>query len=202
MSGWIGLVVWIGSGLLLGHLFDELFSGLRAWWRGRQIVSAHFSPKGGCTAVILAELAAARHEVLVQAYSFSCPDIAKGLVAAATRGVRVSVLLDKSNEEESYSELGDLSGHGIAVKIDASHAIAHNKVMVIDGRTVLTGSFNFTRQAENENAENLLVLRNLPDLAAQYKSNFLAHHGHSQAPGTIHTARVAVNDRGHARSHG
>jgi phosphatidylserine/phosphatidylglycerophosphate/cardiolipin synthase-like enzyme len=152
-------------------------------------------------AVIVTELAAARHEVLVQAYSFTCPEIAKALVAAAGRGVRVSVLLDRSNEAESYSELGDLAGHHIDVMIDASHAIAHNKVMVIDGRTVLTGSFNFTRQAEHENAENLLVLRNHRELAAQYKANFHVHRGHSQAPGTVHAARVPAHGRDHARAH-
>ena len=45
------------------------------------------------------------------------------------------------------------------MKIDAQHAIAHNKVMIIDGETVITGSFNFTKAAEENNAENLLVFR-------------------------------------------
>jgi len=47
---------------------------------------------------------------------------------------------------------------GRSVKIDAQHAIAHNKVMIIDGETVITGSFNFTKAAEENNAENLLVI--------------------------------------------
>ena len=81
------------------------------------------------------------------------------------------VVLDRSNELESHTELGDLRAHGIDVKIDASHAIAHDKVVVIDGHTVLTGSFNFTRQAERENAENLLVLRNHRVQAALYRAN-------------------------------
>ena len=63
--------------------------------------------------------------------------------------------------------------------IDAAHAIAHNKVMVIDGEVVVTGSFNFTRQAENENAENLLVIRD-GDLAERYLANWHAHEAHSQ----------------------
>ncbi|HEV3145112.1 MAG TPA: phospholipase D-like domain-containing protein, partial [Gemmataceae bacterium] len=64
------------------------------------------------------------------------------------------------------------------------HAIAHNKVMIIDRRTLLTGSFNFTRQAEHENAENLLVLRGHWELIDAYRKNFLAHQEHCQAPGT------------------
>ena len=66
--------------------------------------------------------------------------------------------------------------------VDPHHAIAHNKVMVIDGHTVITGSFNFTNQAEHENAENLLVLRDYPDLARAYRQNFVAHKEHARAP--------------------
>ena len=63
--------------------------------------------------------------------------------------------------------------------IDANHAIAHNKVIVIDGETVLTGSFNFTKAAQEKNAENLLIIRD-PALAAQYTKNWDAHRQHSQ----------------------
>jgi phosphatidylserine/phosphatidylglycerophosphate/cardiolipin synthase-like enzyme len=63
--------------------------------------------------------------------------------------------------------------------IDANHAIAHNKVMVIDGETVLTGSFNFTKAAREKNAENLLIIRD-PALAAKYVQNWEAHRQHSQ----------------------
>jgi phosphatidylserine/phosphatidylglycerophosphate/cardiolipin synthase-like enzyme len=44
------------------------------------------------------------------------------------------------------------------VKIDAQHTIAHNKVIIIDGETVITGSFNFTKAAEESIAENLFVI--------------------------------------------
>ena len=67
---------------------------------------------------------------------------------------------------------------GIPVQIDAKHAIAHNKIMVIDGQTVITGSFNFTTAAEEHNAENLLVIRS-PELAAKYAANWKVHADHS-----------------------
>jgi phosphatidylserine/phosphatidylglycerophosphate/cardiolipin synthase-like enzyme len=61
----------------------------------------------------------------------------------------------------------------------AHHAIAHNKIIVIDGETVLTGSFNFTKAAQEKNAENLLMIRD-PTLAAQYTTNWEVHRQHSQ----------------------
>ena len=69
---------------------------------------------------------------------------------------------------------------GLKPLVDPHHAIAHNKVMVIDGHTVITGSFNFTNQAEHENAENLLVLKHYPDLVAAYRQNFAAHKAHAR----------------------
>jgi phosphatidylserine/phosphatidylglycerophosphate/cardiolipin synthase-like enzyme len=191
------MVEWyvLGAGAFVGgvlvHLGHRAVAGLRTWFSGHPAVRAHFSPRGGCTQAIVAELTAARREILVQAYSFTSSEIAAALIAAAGRGVRVAVLLDKSNEAETRSELGDLTTHGIDVRIDPCHAIAHNKVMVIDGRTVLTGSFNFTHQAEHENAENLLVLRDHFDLATLYRDNFHSHADHCVAPGaaTPHPAR-------------
>jgi phosphatidylserine/phosphatidylglycerophosphate/cardiolipin synthase-like enzyme len=145
-------------------------------------VSVYFSPKGGATDAVLRELKAARREVLVLAYSFSAKPIAEALIAAKTRGVQVDILLDRSNEQENYSDLPLLVEQGLAPLIDAQHAIAHNKVMVIDQRTLITGSFNFTHQAEGENAENLLVVKGHPELIRSYRENFLVHKAHSQVP--------------------
>jgi phosphatidylserine/phosphatidylglycerophosphate/cardiolipin synthase-like enzyme len=68
---------------------------------------------------------------------------------------------------------------GIDTWIDSEHAIAHNKVMVIDSRTVITGGFNFTKQAEKSNAENLLVIRS-QELAGKFVENCEKFLGHSE----------------------
>jgi phosphatidylserine/phosphatidylglycerophosphate/cardiolipin synthase-like enzyme len=80
---------------------------------------------------------------------------------------------------EKYSSADFLADQGVPSMIDADHTIAHNKVMIIDGETVLTGSFNFTKAAQEKNAENLLLIRD-PALAAQYTANWQAHAQHSQ----------------------
>ena len=142
-------------------------------------VEVCFSPHGGCTEAVVHEIDNAQSSILVQAYSFTATPIAKALVEAQQRGVHVEVILDKSQKTEEYSEADFLLHAGIPVAIDAKHAIAHNKVMIIDGRVVITGSFNFTKQAEEHNAENLLIIKGKADLYAAYESNFQAHAAHS-----------------------
>jgi phosphatidylserine/phosphatidylglycerophosphate/cardiolipin synthase-like enzyme len=122
---------------------------------------------------------AAKTQILVQAYSFTSAPIAKVLVDAHKRGVTVLAVLDKSNETQKYSAATFLVNAGIQTLIDAEHAIAHNKVMVIDSATVITGSFNFTKAAEQKNAENLLVIKDAPELVKVYEANIQAHAAHS-----------------------
>jgi len=145
-------------------------------------VEVFFSPKGGCTEAVVAELGKAKLTVYVQAFSFTSAPIAQALVDAHKRGVAVQVILDKSQLTEKYSSADFVAHAGIPTFIDAHHAIAHNKIMVIDGAVVLTGSFNFTKAAENNNAENLLVIRD-PQLAERYTANWKEHQMHSEAYG-------------------
>jgi phosphatidylserine/phosphatidylglycerophosphate/cardiolipin synthase-like enzyme len=143
-------------------------------------VQVYFSPHGGATEAVVNALNQATDSVLVQAYSFTSAPIAEALLAAHRRGVNVQVILDKSQRTEKYSEADFLSNNQIPTAIDAAHSIAHNKVIIIDSNIVLTGSFNFTKAAEENNAENLLVL-NDPDLAKSYAENWRAHRQHSEA---------------------
>lgn len=160
-------------------------------------VRAHFSPKGGCQDAILHELRKARHEILVQAYSFTADPLTNYLVEAKQRGITVEIVLDKSNEMEKYSDLHILLEKGMDVKIDHSHAIAHNKIILIDKRILITGSFNFTNQAEHENAENLLIIRGHLDLMDVYRENFFKHREHSK-PAVM---REAKDSRSHSETH-
>jgi phosphatidylserine/phosphatidylglycerophosphate/cardiolipin synthase-like enzyme len=125
---------------------------------GTPSVDVYFSPRGGATEAIVRELGNAKQEVLVQAYSFTSAPIAKALVDAHKRGVKVTVVLDRSQRSKKYSSADFVNNAGIPTYIDAKHAIAHNKIMIIDGATLITGSFNFIKAAEEKNAENLLVI--------------------------------------------
>jgi phosphatidylserine/phosphatidylglycerophosphate/cardiolipin synthase-like enzyme len=145
-----------------------------------QGVQVFFSPRGGATEAVVNVLDHATNTVLVQAYSFTSAPIARALVDAHRRGIKVSVLLDQSQRTEKYSEADFLSHNEIPTFIDDQHAIAHNKIMIVDGYVIITGSFNFTKAAEEKNAENLLVI-NDPALAKKYIENWNLHQRHSEA---------------------
>lgn len=132
------------------------------------------------TSAIIAELDGAKVSIDVQAYSFTSAPIAKAVKNAHDRGVKVRVILDKSQRTARYSSATYLFNAGVPVWIDARHRIAHNKVMLIDGRTIITGSFNFSAAAENDNAENLLVILDDAKLYARYAQNFEAHLTHAK----------------------
>jgi phosphatidylserine/phosphatidylglycerophosphate/cardiolipin synthase-like enzyme len=180
-----------------------------------------FTPEYGvtpsCTQEVVDALNGATKSVLVQAYSFTSAPIAKALVDAKRRGIDVKVILDRSNRTAHYSAATFLAHAGIPMWIDAQHAIAHNKVMIIDGKTVLTGSFNFTKAAEQQNAENLVNI-NDSTLAEKYAANWRKHLEHPEPYGaggetasTSSTQKSAAADgrapthqgsvRGNRRSH-
>jgi phosphatidylserine/phosphatidylglycerophosphate/cardiolipin synthase-like enzyme len=143
------------------------------------ITKVCFSPRGGCTENIVDQITNAKSEILVQAHSFTSAPIAKALLNAFKRGVRVEVILDKRQRTERYSSAAFMHNAGIYTYIDTAHAIAHNKIMIIDKETVITGSFNFTKAAEEKNAENVLVIKS-KELAKVYTDNWYKHKAHSE----------------------
>lgn len=131
-----------------------------------------FVPGGNCTGLITDAIFAARHEILVQAYAFTSWPIARALAAARARGVDVRAILDHREAFGRGSQVVVLEEAGVPILIDTIRGAAHNKVMVIDGATVITGSFNFSRSAQLRNAENMLVIAD-PAIARRYRDNWL-----------------------------
>jgi len=142
-------------------------------------IQVYFSPHGGATDAIIQQINKARFEILVQAYSFASQPIAKALVLACKKGIKVEALLDKSQKKGKYTSATFMANMGVPTYIDSTHAIAHNKILIIDRETVITGSFNFTKAAEEKNAENLLIFKS-KELAKIYLDNWIKHKEHSE----------------------
>jgi len=144
-------------------------------------IQACFTPGQNCTAQIIQVLDTAKKTIFVQAYSFTSAPIARHLVEAKNRGVTVEVILDKSQtSQSSYSASRFLLHQHIPIWIDYKPAIAHNKIIIIDGERVITGSFNFTKAAQNKNAENLLIIQDSA-LAEIYTKNWRKRKAVSEA---------------------
>lgn len=140
-------------------------------------VQVAFTPGDPVDDILIGVIGQARQEVLVQAFSFTHKRIARALVDAHRRGVRVEVLADDRQDRLlEGSVLPDLARNGVAVWLDPQQSSAHNKVMIVDAGTpaavLVTGSYNFTYAAQRRNAENVLVMRGNPDLAAAFAANW------------------------------
>jgi len=144
-----------------------------------EVVGIYFTPPSDVAAAVIDVIDQSKAEVLVQAYGFTHNGIAHALVRAHGRGVQVKVLLDAKTDTTNRYVTDLLIAQQILLRLDASHAIAHNKVIVVDEELVITGSFNFTNSAQTRNAENLLVLKST-ELAKSYKSNWQTHWNHSR----------------------
>ena len=142
-------------------------------------IQVYFSPRGGCQDAIVREVNNARHTIRIQAYYLTNAAIARAVRDAHRCGVSVEIILDKSQQTSQYSSATFFQNAGIPVFIDNKHAIAHDKVMILDKDTVITGSFNFTEAAEQNNAENLLIIKGYPNIAAAYLRNYEKHKAHS-----------------------
>lgn len=141
-----------------------------------------FTPGQDCTSLVVNTIRDAKKSILVQAYSFTSAPIAKALVDAHKRGIKVKVILDKSQKTAKYSSSTMLQNYQIPTWIDYKVAIAHNKVIIIDGKTVITGSFNFTKAAQLRNAENLLVIHD-ENIAKRYAENWMSRERQSRPLG-------------------
>lgn len=145
-------------------------------------ISTCFTPGEDCTQFVVDAIKLGKTEILVQAYNYTSAPIITALgVARAEDKVDVRVILDKSNEQERYrAATSNTASHGIPILIDDKPKIAHNKVIIIDRQHVLTGSFNFTVNAQRSNAENIILIKNDPALAKRYVDNWQKRAGASR----------------------
>jgi len=163
----------IGMSILWRSLGKVFFPGPRH--------EVHFSPQGSVTQTLVKLISKSRREILLQGFQFNSRPLAEALLAAKKKGVHLEVLLDSINEKDPTSEMGMLLDGGIPCQVDDNHGCMHSKVMIIDNRILVTGSFNFTRQSEEENVENLLVIQGVSDLVYTYREHFFSHKAHARA---------------------
>jgi phosphatidylserine/phosphatidylglycerophosphate/cardiolipin synthase-like enzyme len=120
--------------------------------------------------VILLAIVNSQESIYLFAWYLQSPDIINALLSAKERGVTVSVILDKNEQNRAGSY--QMLKNNIACYINTSSITMNHKVMVIDSMHITTGSFNFSVLADEANAENALYLRNVSMLANEYKKQW------------------------------
>jgi phosphatidylserine/phosphatidylglycerophosphate/cardiolipin synthase-like enzyme len=113
----------------------------------------------------------AQSSIRFLAFSFTDYPLANAMVARAQSGVSVAGVYEKVGSDTEASEFNTLICGGAAVRRDGNPAFMHNKVIVVDGRYVITGSMNYSTSAEESNDENVVILDN-PEIASLYLQDF------------------------------
>lgn len=135
-------------------------------------VESYFSPKDEVAAKIIATLATARESVYFLAFALTHDGIGQAVLDRAREGVFVSGVFETSGADDEASEYSTMKRAGLEVYKDANPYAMHHKVIVVDERVVIVGSFNFSRNADESNDENVLIIHD-PSLAKQYREEFL-----------------------------
>ena len=165
MKGKNGLAVVVAALMICATIFITQTTASPAEY------TVYFCPNDRCDEAVINQINGAETSIYVAMYSFTLDSIGDSLIAAKKRGVEIHVVLDNQQAASDYSEYQRLLDAGIDVKLDAGSYYMHNKFAVIDGKTVITGSYNWTDRATNGNDENLIVINSV-SLAQQYRADF------------------------------
>ena len=123
-------------------------------------VEVYFSPDDGVSERIEEEIQTAQNSINVLAYSFTSDPLAEAMLKKHDEGVAVRIVFDQSQvETNTGGEYENLRRAGLDIKMDGINGLMHHKVIIIDGKTVITGSYNFSASAERSNDENIIIIR-------------------------------------------
>ncbi len=151
--------------------FDEMFEraefgirstddGIARFEHAGGDVSIIFAPEADEVSALIAEIEGAARSIRFMTYVFSLEELAEAMLSqAASRDVTVAGVFEKRNSTASWSQLPALHCAGAAMRQDGNRYVLHHKVIIIDEHTVITGSFNFSRSAEKNNDENIVIVR-------------------------------------------
>lgn len=138
-------------------------------------VEVYFSPEDGVAGHILPLLEQAQESIFFLSYVFTSNDLGSMILQRATQGVTISGVMEADQVSSQGTEYETFRQAGLDVRLDANPDLMHHKIIIIDRKIVISGSYNFTRSAEIENDENLVIIHD-PGVAASYLAEFARIH--------------------------
>jgi phosphatidylserine/phosphatidylglycerophosphate/cardiolipin synthase-like enzyme len=137
----------------------------------QQVRKVCFSRVSDCSSIIINLINRANRSIHVMVYSFTYDPLADALIMAHKRNVSVTVIIERQQANVTGSVYYKLLNAGVDVRLDSNPYLMHHKVAIIDGWIVVTGSFNWSRSAEERNDENIVVIYD-EAVAGMYEQEF------------------------------
>ncbi|AGS07044.1 phospholipase D family protein [Candidatus Profftella armatura] len=156
--------------LLIFFLTLPIFSNSN-FFNHNNNIEVGFSP-GNAKKIVLNAIQEAKKSIEIAAYSFTNKDIAKILVKSYKKGINIRIIADKKANSGKYTAVTYLANNNIPIRLNNNYAIMHNKFIIIDHKSVETGSLNYTQNAMNRNAENVIYFRNKPNVSEKFLLEF------------------------------
>lgn len=122
-------------------------------------VSTYFSPKRGAADQIIGFIDRCETTLDIAVYSLTHDGIAEAIIRAQSRGVLVRVLIDNLQASSRWADDEKLEEVGVQVRRDIKSGSMHHKFCIGDSNAVITGSFNWSVNADQRNAENFVIIR-------------------------------------------
>ncbi len=159
-----GVINWLESIVKILHA-DDAPAG------GQSYAQAFFSPGDDCVRVITGLLERARRTVDICVFTITDDRISDAIVVACQRGVTMRIITDNDKAQDRGSDIQRFKKTGIEVALDHTRHHMHNKFALFDAAITLTGSYNWTRSAAEQNEENILVMHD-PRTADRFQQEF------------------------------
>lgn len=144
-------------------------------------IAVAFAPDSNITGDVARMIADAQESVEFLAFSFTSDPLAEALIAAHRRGIRVRGVIESRNARGSGGELGKFQAAGLDVLADGNCYLLHDKVFIVDGERVVTGSFNWSANAQEANDENTITVENAW-FAERYQEQFQRIYEQARKP--------------------
>ncbi len=145
----------------------SFFRGKNSVKTGDLMLKAFFSPEDDVEKIICSNISKAEHSIRFMAFSFTSPAVSELMIEKFHKGIEVSGVFERKGAYTKHSEFIKMKLEGLPVKVDRNRFQMHHKVIIIDDYRVITGSYNFSRNAALRNDENILIIDNR-EIAKQY----------------------------------
>ncbi len=134
------------------------------------MIEQRFCPQESCEAAVINQIGTAQHNINFMTFSFTSDPIGAALLESTKTGVGIHGVFEK-RQNDQWSEYDKLNRVGVDVLVDKNSYTMHHKVFIIDNSTVITGSYNPTKNGNTANDENLLIIHDTL-ITAQYEQEF------------------------------